>query len=126
MKRDYILEIMAPFLPKKELREALLDKLIEEGVVNAFFGNQEVGEVLEAFKSQFNTTAISKYDRFAAKRLADRHGVGNIIKVITSMATLSDRQFAPSVNSVSELERKWVSCLSFLKKQVDSSEVVEL
>lgn len=81
------------------------------------YGNPDINTIVEAFKQSFGTTAASRYDRFAAKRLAEKHGAENIVKVIQVLSQRAGAKFAPSVNSVSELEKKWVSVGKFLNNE---------
>lgn len=114
MQRDYLIALVAKFSDKAE---AIVDALIEEGVVNAHFGNQEISEVIETFKQKFGTTRTSRYDRFAAKRLVDKHGAETVIQAITALSLLQSRDFAPSANNVVDIERKWPSIVKFLNGQ---------
>lgn len=81
------------------------------------YGNPDINTIVEAFKQAFGTTSASRFDRFAAKRLADKHGAENIVTVINALSSRAGAKFAPSVNSVSELEKKWVSVGKFLNNE---------
>lgn len=88
--------------------------------------DKNIQSIVDAFSEAFGTTATSQYDRFAAKRLHVKHGAEGIIKVINALAANAGQQYCPSVNSVSEIEKKWVTILQFLKKQTTSNMVVNL
>lgn len=124
MQRDYIIELVKQYVTEQQAG-AIVDRLIEEGVVNAHFGNQEISEVIETFKQKFGTTRTSRYDRFAAKRMVDKHGTETVIQAITALSMLQSRQYAPTVNNVSELERKWVGVVKFIKGE-QSTAIAEL
>lgn len=87
--------------------------------------NKDVESIVTAFKESFGTTTINKYDRFAAKRLADKHGAENIVKIITILSQHSGDQYVPSVNSVRQIEVKWVNIANFFKK-LQSNQEIEL
>lgn len=89
------------------------------------YGNPDINAVIEAFKLSFNTTKASKWDRWAAKRLAEKHSADNMVKIIQALAQYGGEKYCPSVNSVSQLEEKLPSVMSFLKKQ-QSNSMVEL
>jgi hypothetical protein len=81
------------------------------------YGNPDVNTICSAFMEAFNTTSVSKYDRFAAKRLAEKHGADRIAQLIKVFAN-SDGSFKPSISSVSMLEKKWVNVGEYMKKQI--------
>lgn len=76
--------------------------------------NKAVQDVIDAFKDNFGTTATSRYDRYAAKRLSDKYGVDDVIKIIQALAMSKGEQYCPVVNNVAELERKMVSVGKFI------------
>jgi hypothetical protein len=88
--------------------------------------NPDVQMVCQAFMTAFDTTKISKWDRFAAKRLADKHGADNIVKVITVLALNASDKYAPSVNSVRQLEEKWVNVSNYFKKKAGDTAEIDL
>lgn len=79
--------------------------------------NKDVQTIIEAFTKAFGTTKVSAPDRWAAKRLHVKYGADEVAKVIQALASRGGDQFAPVVNSVSELENKWVSVGKFLSNQ---------
>jgi transposase len=78
--------------------------------------NKDVQAVVEAFKESFGTTTTSRYDRFAAKRLSDKHGTDNIVKIIKVLAQHTGDKYTPSVNGVRQIEEKWVNIAAFFKR----------
>lgn len=88
--------------------------------------NPDIQMVCQAFMTAFDTTKISKWDRFAAKRLADKHGKDNIVKVIELLAQNASDKYAPSVNSVRQLEEKWVNVSNYFKKKIGDSVEIDL
>lgn len=88
--------------------------------------NQDVQEVIDTFKEAFGTTASDSYDRFAAKRLIDKHTTKTIVTIIKAMSHYGGDKYAPNVNSVRDLEKKFVTVMNFLKRQNSSNQVMEL
>ena len=126
MKRKYALESIKDLVADEAWRESIVDKLIKDGIIEENFGNQAVSGVVEAFKDSFGTTKASKWDRFSAKRLSDKYGSDSIVKVIKALASSQDK-YRPTVNSVQQLEDKWVQVGTFLRsKSVSKQEVIEL
>jgi len=126
MKRKYALESIKDLIADKAWREAVVDKLIKDGIIEENFGNQAVSGIVEAFKDSFGTTKASKWDRFSAKRLGDKYGSEEIIKVIKALATVEDK-YKPVTNSVQQLEEKWVQVGRFLQDKLgDKKEVIDL
>lgn len=81
------------------------------------YGDPEINAVIEAFKISFGTTKASQYDRYAAKRLYTKHGAQNIVTIIEALASYGGDKYAPAVNSVRQLEEKWVSVGKFLNNK---------
>ena len=82
--------------------------------------NKDVQAIVEAFSETFGTTAASKYDRFAASRLAKKHGADGIVKVIKLLGQNSGDKYTPVVNNVRQIEEKWPAIGAFftrMKKQ---------
>lgn len=90
------------------------------------YGNPDIATVVEAFKKAFGTTKVSRYDRYAAKRLAEKHTADKVVHLINALAAGADDQYAPSINSVSQLEEKLVSVVQFVKKKIDSNKVINI
>lgn len=90
------------------------------------YGDPNINKIIGAFTESFGTTKSSKYDRWAAKRLSDKHGVEPMITIIQLLASRRGDQYRPSVNSVSELERKWDSVASYLGRQIEANNMQEV
>lgn len=127
--RKWLVDIIANYIPGDSpqiIAEPIVDRLIEEGVLHFGYGEPEIDQVVEAFKQTFGTTNTSRYDRFAAQRLVKNYGSQAVIGIIKLLASRSTEEFAPIVNNISELEKKWVSVLNFVRKQSDSgTETIE-
>lgn len=85
--------------------------------------NPDVQAIVDAFSESFGNTKTSQYDRFAAKRLADKYGADAIVKVISSLARAADK-FAPSVNSVSDLDKKFPQIGRYLTSLNNGGEII--
>lgn len=97
--------------------ELLVDRLIEENLLNLGYGDPDVDAVVTKFSETFGTTKTSKYDRFAARRLTTKYGRQAVCGIIELLASSSTEKYAPIVGSIAQLEDKWVSVLNFLRKQ---------
>lgn len=78
------------------------------------YGDPDVNAIIDTFQEYFGTTKATKYDRFAAKRLAKKHTAKTVCEVIMALSQTTRYKFAPVVNSVSQLENKWVSVIRYL------------
>lgn len=96
--------------------EEIVDALEKAGALNLTYGNEGIGKVTDAFKSSFNTTSISKWDRFAAGRLAKKHEADNVIQIIAIMAAAQGKPYCPSIASIRQLEEKWVLVGNWIKR----------
>ena len=71
-----------------------------------------------------NTDAAANADitipMAAARRLATKYGSQAVVGIMRLLHQSSDNQYAPVVNSVSQLEEKWPSVLNFVRKQKSS------
>lgn len=105
--------------------EIIVDRLVEEGVLNLGYGNADIDRVVQKFVDTFETTKVSRYDRFAARRLADKHSSQAVCGIIEMLGENSQKKYAPIVRSVSQLEEKWVSVVSFLRKESED-EVIDV
>lgn len=130
MKRDWIKEQIEKLLDDTigdtDRGERIVAWLEGEGLINTNYGDPEVSTIVESFKEHFGTTKTSKWDRFAAKRLASKHGVDRILAVIDALSMVGGDKYAPSVNNVSQIEEKWVAIIRFLGGKVESEGVKEL
>lgn len=104
----------------------LVERLMEEGLLHLGYGNADIDKVVEKFKKTFGTTKTSKYDRFAARRLADKYGSQAVCGIIDLLAKHQNEKYSPVVNDVSELEKKFVSVLNFVRNNAKGSEVMDV
>lgn len=86
----------------------------------------DVQLIVDTFMECFGTTRVSPYDRYAAKRLHIRHQARVVSDIIKALAHHAGEQYCPTVNSVSDLEKKLPSIMSFLKKQQTNTLVIDL
>lgn len=86
----------------------------------------DIQEVIDTFKEAFGTTGSDSYDRYAAKRLIDKHTTKTIVTIIKVMAQYGGDKYAPNVNSVRDLEKKFVTVMNFLKRQNNTKVMVDL
>jgi len=89
------------------------------------YGNHDVNLIVDTFKKAFGTTKTTKYDRYAASRLAKEYGAKYTANSIKSYAERSKDKFAPSVNSVSEFETKLPAIRSFMERKRSERTIVE-
>lgn len=125
-KRDWVLDLLAKVVKDKATANMVLDVLIDEGVLNLDYGDDNIGLIVTAFTETFGTTTTTKYDRFAANRLANRYGVKAVTGVIGLLGKQRDLPYAPAPRSISDLEKKWVSVMNFLRKSNQQSEVIDV
>lgn len=126
MKREYILELIAKVTNNRPMAEEIVERLTEEGLLNLYYGDQGIGKVLDTFSECFGTTRTSKYDRFAANRLVKKHGLDATVQIIEILAKLMDKPFAPTVNDVSQLEKKFPQVIKFIRTNAGELKEIEL
>lgn len=102
----------------RDRQKWLVDALRGLTSENKQYGSQDINTIVNTFKECYQTTKITKYDRWAAKRLSDKHGADNIANVIRLLVVSHDR-FKPVINSVSQLEEKWPSIVNFFKNKAN-------
>lgn len=112
---NYALQIIEQCGVDKPTAEMIVERLGEEGMLHTGYGNLNVDQVCDAFKDSFGTTKTSKYDRFAANRLATKYGAESVVTIIKLLSQNQADRFAPTVNNVTEVEAKWVSVMKFLR-----------
>lgn len=122
-KRNYVLEIIGA-LTDKATAELIVERLTDEGLLNLGYGDADVDRVLAKFANAFGTTKITKQDRFAAHRLTRKYGAQAVTGIIQLLADNSKEKYAPLLNSVSDLEAKWVSVVNFTAKQITNRDEV--
>lgn len=123
-RRDFIIDLITEITEDKVKSGAILAVLEAEGVAHLGYGEPEVDQILTKFKHTFGNTKTTKYDRFAAHRLAQKYSPQAVSGIIDLLGQKSQEKYAPVVGSVVQLEEKWVSVLNFLRKQDD--EVIQL
>jgi hypothetical protein len=120
MTTEEIVKVVQPYSSKAE---SIVKALAEAGALNITYGNEEVGKITDAFKQHFGVTKASKYDRWAASRLAKKHGSGNVVAVIQVMSRAQGMPFCPVINSISQLEDKWLSVAGFIQRNQVKEEI---
>lgn len=87
-----------------------------EGVEVTDKRNEDVQFVVDTFKDCFGTTNVSKYDRYAANRLAKKYGALKVQQIIAILASHQGEPYVPVVNSVRELDAKLVAVQAYFKR----------
>lgn len=127
MSRDsiWVVDLISQVVRDRPTAEMVVERLMEEGVLNLSYGDADINRVVTTFTDTFGTTKVSKADRFAANRLVRKYGAQSVVGIVQLLAQNSTQRFAPVVGSVSQLEQKWVSVLNFLRNiQQDNDEVI--
>jgi len=124
-RKDFVIELIVKTSGvDKAKAEQIVDLLTSEGLLTLGFGDTEIDAILDKFTVTFGTTRTSKYDRFAASRLAKKYGSQSIVGIIGLLAENAGERFCPVVNSVSEMEAKMPSVLNFLRNQQGDEAIV--
>jgi hypothetical protein len=93
----------------------IVDNLITDGLLPLqMAGDPDVASILDHFQMAFRTTTVSRTDRFAASRLAKRNGSATVIYMIQELNKRRTEKYAPTVNNLTDLERKWPSVERFV------------
>lgn len=122
--RNWVVELVATTAAVPYgVAEAVVDRLMEEGVLVLGYGDADVQKIVETFSNTFGTTKTSRYDRFAAHRLTQRYGSQAVCGIIQLLGQRIEEPYAPVPRSVADLESKWVSVLNFVRKQ--NSETID-
>lgn len=93
------------------------------------YGDKDVNLIVGSFAELFGTTKTTRWDRFAAKRMArsDRYGnAEGIVALMKLYHSYSNEKYAPTVGSVSQFEEKLPNVVQYLKKRRDQSEEIQL
>jgi hypothetical protein len=123
-KRIWVVElIMQVMRCDKPTAEMLVERLMEEGLLVLGYGDKEVDRVVIQFTESFGTTRTSRQDRWAAQRLVRKYGENAVVGIIRMLSSLNAEDYSPVVNSVDDLERKWVSVVTFLRKHQPSEDI---
>lgn len=121
---ELVIKIITDVGVAKPIAEEIVRRLGDEGLLmQPSFGDKTVSRIVGTFKEAFGTTKTSRYDRYAASRLATRYSADQVCQIIVLMAGAAAEPYAPVINNVSELENKWVSVLAHIKKQYNNSEL---
>lgn len=114
-KKDWVVEVVAQLVKDKPTAVMVVERLMEEGLLNLGYGNADVDMVVMKFSDTFGTTKTSKQDRFAAHRLTQKYGSQAVCGIIQLLADNSTLKYAPVVGSITQIEAKWVNVLNFLR-----------
>lgn len=125
-RHKHVVELLTPIVGSSLVAESVVERLNEEGLLHVGFGDAEVDIIVDTFKEVFGATKTTKYDRFAAKRLAEKYGAKAVVGILRLLAKHSGQQYAPVVRSVAQLEEKMVSILAFLRKNGRGTEEIEV
>lgn len=118
MKREHIVELIRRLISEGKDADGIVDELILKSLLNVSYGSQDVDLIAGVFKDTFRTTQTTRWDRYSAKRLSAKYGNEMVVMVIRGLAAHSGEQYAPVVNSVSDVEKKWNSILAFLQRNI--------
>lgn len=125
-RKQYILELIAGITGDKPMADMIVERLQEEGLLVLGYGDKDVDQIVVKFSETFGTTKVSKYDRFAADRLAKKYGSQSICGIIQLLAEHSGEKYAPVVGSITQLEEKIVSVIHFLRHLDKGSEEIKI
>jgi hypothetical protein len=123
MKKEYVTELITNIVKDKPTAEMIVDRLMEEDLLNLGYGNSDIDAVVIQFSETFGNTKTSKYDRFAAKRLTEKYGRDSIVGIIQLLGKRKGEKYCPVVGNISQLEEKIVSVMNFLRKGVDNQDL---
>jgi len=122
----WVADIIVSVGVDKTTADMIVERLEEEGVLHLGYGDADVDSIVETFTSIFNVSKTSRKDRWAAARLAKTHGTTTVQVVIRLLQQNSNLPYAPVVNNLTELENKFQSVLSFLRKNSSQGEVIQV
>lgn len=92
--------------------------------VPEIYGNPDINKIIDSFKTQFGTTNATRYDRFAAHRLAKKYGADEIVKIIEVLRAHLTDDYCPVIGSVSQLDRKIVNVMVFFKRVKEDERII--
>lgn len=119
-----VLEITKPTIHNAKARnKTLIEALKMVESPPAEYGNHDVNTIINTFTKAFGTTKSTKWDRFAASRMAKKHGAELISGAMQALAQHSSDKFCPSVNNVSQFEEKLPSIAKFLNNKSADKEI---
>lgn len=123
------LAIIEGIIGNKATAEKVLAALQDQGLIAFQYGNQDVNLIIQTFAQLFGSTKTTKYDRFAASRMAKSPhygGAAGVVGMLKLYHSLSGDKYAPSVSSVAQLEEKLPAIVAFLRKKNQESQVIGL
>lgn len=121
-----ILEISKQTLHNSKKRNhELLEALKMVKSPPAEYGDHNINKIINTFTESFGTTKSTKYDRLAAKRLYEKHGLAPICGAIKALANYQSDKYSPVTNNVSQFEEKLPSIAKFLNSK-SNEQVIEL
>lgn len=124
--KQWITDVIRSVGVEKTTAEMIVERLEEEGVLHLGYGDADIDLVVDAFRNYLSVSKITQQDRWAAARLTKVHGSKAVMDVVKMYATATG-QYKPVINNIVELENKFQSVLSFLRKMyTDRSEVIQL
>ena|SRR5258708_31608024 len=115
-KLDWVIRLVTDIVGDQATAKMVVEVLTEEGLLTLGYGDADIDRVVQKFTDTFGTTKTSKYDRYAARRLAQKYGSQAVCGIIQLLAEHSTEKYAPVIGSISQLEEKIVSVLNFLRK----------
>lgn len=124
-----ILAIIEGIVGDRDTAEQVLAALQDQGLITFSYGNQDVNAIIKTFAELFGSTKTTKYDRFAASRMAKSPhygGSAGVVGMLRLYHSLSGDKYAPSVSSVAQLEEKLPAIVAFLRKKNQASGSIEL
>jgi hypothetical protein len=121
-RRQYIVDVISNLVGNSANAEMVIERLEQEGVIHLGYGDAEVDQIVDKFTSTFGSTKTTKYDRFAAHRLAAKYGSQAICGLIGLLGEHSVDKYAPVVNNLVQWEEKMPSILNFLRS-TDGEEI---
>jgi hypothetical protein len=124
--KKWVTDIVMSVGVDKSTADMVIERLQEEGVLHLGYGDADVDNIVDAFGTAFNTTKVTRYDRWAAGRLAKAHGSQSVVQLIHLLAANSGKPFCPVVNNLTELENKFQSVVRFLRKNYASSDIIQV
>jgi len=121
MDRKHAVELIDVVVKNKQTSDMVIELLTNEGLLVLGYGLATVDSIVNKFTETFGTTKTSKYDRFAANRLATKYGSQSIVGIIDMLGATTGDKYCPVVNNITQLEEKLPSILNYLRKKSDSS-----
>lgn len=118
-----LVKLIQDYIPNQKTAVALAEALLDEGFIAKKPMNTDVDRIVTAFKKSYGTTKVSRYDRYAAKRLLERYSVDDVIGIIKITASFQGHKYCPVVGSVVQLEQKWVNIKRFMQTMAEKEDM---